>query len=284
MSSIGWHPHPSVWVIIVIAAFSYRYAVKTVGPRILPAGTEVVSRRQVRWFGLGLAALFIGADWPIHDLAEGYLYSVHMVQHMLFSLVVPPLLLIGIPAWLWRYILGGGIRLKVVRFLTRPVVALVSFNTVLAISHIPSVVDASVKNEPLHFFIHALVFGSALQMWTPVLSPLLELPALNYPARMFYLFLQSLVPTIPASFLTFGDGILYKVYATFPRIWGLSARTDQQIAGLLMKIGGGFLLWGVILVLFFRWHAAEQDGWDALSLRDVEADVRNMTAGGVAKP
>ena len=56
---------------------------------------------------------------------------------------------------------------------------------------------------------------------------------------MLYLFLQSLAPTIPASFLTFGDHLLYPVYGTFPRIWGIGALTDQLIAGLIMKLVGG---------------------------------------------
>ncbi len=92
---------------------------------------------------------------------------------------------------------------------------------------------------------------------------------------MLYLFLQSLAPTIPASFLTFGDHPLYPVYATFPRIWGISALTDQLVAGLLMKLVGGAILWGFIAVVFFRWHDREQrDGWDPLSYRDVEREIR----------
>ena len=61
---------------------------------------------------------------------------------------------------------------------------------------------------------------------------------------MMYLFAQSLAPTIPASFLTFGHTLLYPVYGTFPRIWGISALNDQLIAGLLMKLVGGLILWG----------------------------------------
>lgn len=77
---------------------------------------------------------------------------------------------------------------------------------------------------------------------------------------MFYLFLQSFVPTIPASFLTFGSEPIYRFYAQAPRLWGLSAISDQQIGGLLMKIGGGLLIWAVIAALFFRWNYEEQTG------------------------
>ncbi len=92
---------------------------------------------------------------------------------------------------------------------------------------------------------------------------------------MMYLFAQSLAPTIPASFLTFGHTLLYPVYGTFPRIWGISALNDQLIAGLEMKLVGGFILWGFVATIFFRWHAREErDGWDALALRPEERELR----------
>ena len=107
------------------------------------------------------------------------------------------------------------------------------------------------------------------------MSPLPEYPALPPPGQMLYLFLQSLAPTIPASFLTFGDHALYPVYATFPRIWGIDALTDQLMAGLIMKLIGGAILWGFIAVIFFRWYGQEQRGdWDASRYRDVEREIR----------
>jgi hypothetical protein len=75
---------------------------------------------------------------------------------------------------------------------------------------------------------------------------------------MFYLFLMTLVPTIPSSFLTFGTTLLYPEYGDFPRLLGLSAIDDMQIAGLLMKVGGGFLLWGIITTMYFKWASAQE--------------------------
>jgi putative membrane protein len=141
------------------------------------------------------------------------------------------------------------------------------------------VVEASLGSELTHFTLHVLLFGSAIVVWWPIMSPLVELPALTPPAQMMYLFVQSLAPTIPASFLTFGHTLLYPVYGTFPRIWGISALNDQLIAGLLMKIVGGLILWGFIATIFFRWHAREErDGWDALALRHVERELRSRAA------
>jgi putative membrane protein len=113
-------------------------------------------------------------------------------------------------------------------------------------------------------------------MWWPVVSPLPEMPGLTYPGRMIYLFLQSIVPTVPASFLTFGSTPLYRYYTTVPRIWGLSVVTDQRIAGLEMKILGGAILFVVIAVIFFRWYAQERatEGWDAIEWHRADRQLR----------
>jgi putative membrane protein len=269
----AWHPHPTVWLVLGGIWVAYLVAVRRHRTAV---GEPPDRRRRTTLFSVGMACLWLGADWPVHDLAEGYLYSVHMAQHLLFTLVAPPLLIAGMPAWMWRGILRPRWLFLVFRFLTRPIVALILFNGLLLFTHWPEVVEASVRSELTHFTLHVLLFGSAVLMWWPVMSPLVELPALTPPAQMMYLFAQSLAPTIPASFLTFGHTLLYPVYGTFPRIWGISALNDQLIAGLLMKLVGGFILWGFVATIFFRWHAREErDGWDALALRQVERELRS---------
>ena len=269
----AWHPHPSV--LLVLGGIWVGYLVAVRRHRTV-AGEPPDRRRRTTLFSVGMACLWLGADWPVHDLAEGYLYSVHMAQHLLFTLVAPPLLIAGMPAWMWRDILRPRWLFVAFRFLTRPIVALILFNGLLLFTHWPEIVEASVRSELTHFTLHVLLFGSAIVMWWPVMSPLVELPALAPPAQMMYLFAQSLAPTIPASFLTFGHTLLYPVYGTFPRIWGISALNDQLIAGLLMKLVGGFILWGFVATIFFRWYAREErDGWDALALRHVERELRS---------
>lgn len=237
-------------------------------------GEALQAGRRTRFLG-GVAVLLLGATWPIHDLAESYLYSMHMVQHMLFTFVAAPLLLTGTPAWMWRAILAPRPFRAAWALLTRPLVALIVANGVLFFIHWPAVVTLSVRSELAHFSLHTLLLGSAIVMWWPVLSPLPELPSLSRPGQLLYLFFQSLAPTIPASFLTFGTEPLYPIYATFPRIWGVDALTDQLIAGLVMKIVGGAILWVVIAAIFFRWgHEETTEGWDALKFRNVEREIR----------
>jgi putative membrane protein len=271
----SWHPHPDVWLLIAGLAAAYGLALRDRRRRVGADGQPPASRRQVRLFAAGVVVMWVGADWPMHDLAEGYLYSAHMVQHMLFGFVASPLLIAGTPAWMWRSLLRPGPAMAVWRFVTRPLVALALFNGVILLIHWPAVVELQVTSELAHLGLHALILGSGIVMWWPVLSPLPELPALARPLQVAYLFGQSILPTIPASFLTFGQSPLYPVYAAFPRIWGIDVMTDQLIAGLIMKLAGGAILWTVMAAVFFRWFEQERnEGWDALRWRDVDRDVR----------
>ncbi len=274
MNLPAWHAHPDVWLVLGSVVAAYLVAVRR-HDRAAGPSERSTPRRRIRLFLLGMGVLWLGADWPVHDLAERYLFSVHMVQHTLFTLVAAPILIAGMPVWLLRHLLSPRPLRVVWGFLTRPVVALVFFNGVLFFTHWPAVVEAGVTNELRHLALHVLIVGSAVVMWWPIVSPLPEMPALPAPGQMLYLFLQSLAPTIPASFLTFGTHPMYLVYVGFPRIWGMDALTDQLIAGLIMKIAGGLILWSVITVVFFRWGARERrEGWDALRYADVEQEIR----------
>jgi putative membrane protein len=127
-----------------------------------------------------------------------------------------------------------------------------------------------------HFLVHVALVGTAVLMWWPILSPLPELPRLSYPLQMGYLFVQSLLPSVIAAFLTFSDGVFYKFYDAAPRIAGITAVEDQQFAGFVMKIIGSLILWGFIAFAFFRWYAQEtaesqEPRWD-----DVKEELRGM--------
>jgi putative membrane protein len=255
----GWHLHIDVWVIVAVVALAWTMAVRLEQHRRDEQGgaEPAVTRRQVTCFVAGLAAIFVASDWPVHDLSEGYLYSAHMVQHMLVTLVAAPLLLLGTPAWLMRRLLPRP-ALGVVRWMARPVPNLVQFNAVLVLSHWPFWVNATLRNHPLHFLAHALLLVSALVMWLVIVSPIEEVPRARPPMQMLYLFLQTILPTVPASFLTFGATPLYSFYESVPRLYGWTALSDQQVAGLIMKLAGGMYLYAIIAVIFFRWYADEE--------------------------
>jgi putative membrane protein len=273
----AWAPHPEVWLLVGAIAAGYAVALKRLGPRLAPVGSTVVTRFQITTFSAGLLAVWVASDWPIHDLAERYFFWVHMVQHTTYAIIAAPLLLMGTPAWLARWLLSPRLLLRTVRYLSRLIPATLIFNFVIIVTHIPVVVDASLHHALLHFGLHALILVSSLIVWMPLLSPLPEVPRLQPLARMLFLFLQSVVPTVPASFLTFGDHPLYKFYETVPRLWGISALDDMRFAGLIMKILVGFSLWITITVVFFRWYNAEETGSPARRVsRDLDRELMEL--------
>jgi len=269
-----FHVHLDVLSLVVVLEGGYLLALKRWAPSEAP-GERPASRGQIAAFTLGALTILVAASWPMHDLAEQYLLSAHMVQHLLLSLVAPPLLIAGSPPWLLRRVLAPRPFAWVMRHLARPVIAFVLFNGVIVFTHWSGAMEIILTHHWVHFFAHAALFLTASLMWWQVQSPLPEYPALSYPARMLYLFLQSLLPTVPASFLTFGHTPLYAFYAAAPRVWGISALTDQLVAGLIMKIVGGAILWVFIAIFFFKWWHQEQgtSGWDALAYHDVERDL-----------
>jgi putative membrane protein len=273
----GWQPHPDVLLLVGLLIVGYAIALTRIGPRTLPAGAAVASRFQVTCFGVGAFAILIAAEWPMHDLAEGYLYSVHMVQHLTLTMVAAPLLLLGTPGWLARWLLSPRWLFRSVRWMSRFIPALIVFNVTIVLVHWPAIVDLTLRSGWAHFIAHAVLLLSAFIVWMPIVSPLPEIPRLVAPLRMTFLFLQSVVPTIPASFLTFGSRPLYRRYESLPKLWGISALDDQLIAGLIMKIGVGLLLWALIAVIFFRWAAAEERrNRPGPGLRDLDRELTEM--------
>ena len=253
-----FQPHPEIWALVVGLLVLYVYAIRRIGPRAVRPNEAVVTRANLVWFGAALLTLWVASDWPVHDLAEEYLYGVHMLQHLLFTFAVAPMALLATPTWLARMVVGNGRAYRGIRRLARPVTATLLFNGVVVLTHWPALVNTSVSNGALHYGVHVVVISSALLMWLPVCGPLPEL-RFSLPIQMIYLFLQSIIPTVPAGWLTFAEGAVYREYDVVPRVWGLSVTYDQQIAGLLMKIGGGMFLWTVIAVLFVRFATKSVD-------------------------
>jgi putative membrane protein len=248
--------HPDVWLLVAFLVGSYVYMVRVVGPHAVAVGQRVVTRLNIAAFVGAMVMLWAASDWPIHDLGENYLYSVHMLQHMMLSYFLPPLALLATPEWLLRTIVGNGRAYEVLKRLCHPVVAAVLFNLSVMITHIPGVVAASVSNGTVHYLLHVMVVMFSLLMWMPVVGPFPEFH-LSTMGKMIYLFVQSVVPTVPAAWLTFAEGVVYRPYGEQPvRVWGLSVTDDQQLAGAIMKVGGSMFLWSIIVVLWFRRFSA----------------------------
>jgi len=231
---------------------AYVYMVRAIGPKAVRPGEQVISRRNLRCFIGAMVMLFVASTWPIHQIGEDYLYSAHMVQHMMLSYFLPPLVLLATPEWLLRVLVGNGATYRVVRFFAKPVVAGVLFNGMVMILHIPGVVNTSTENGVLHFLLHLLVVLLSVLMWMPVVGPLEELQ-MKPGGKMIYLFLMGVVPTVPAAWMAMAEKPVYRHYGNQPvRVWNIDAINDQQVAGLIMKVGGGIFLWVIVVYMFFK--------------------------------
>src|SRR5688572_9409344 len=145
---LEFHLHPDVLAVMALVALGYWVALTRLGPerpserdggpRLVPAGERPYGRRHVRLLAAGVTTLIVFSEWPVHDLAEGYLYSVHMLQHSAYTLLAPPLFILGTPAWLWRWLMRPV--MGAFRALTRPLLAVSIFSAVTVLTHLPPVV------------------------------------------------------------------------------------------------------------------------------------------------
>lgn len=207
---------------------------------------------------IGVLVLWLAADWPVGPLGAGYLLSVHTAQYILFALVAPPLLISGTPRWMLRKLIEPRWAYRAASFLSRPLVAFAIFNVVMLGSHLPAVVDGLTASQLGSFAIDISWLASGLVFWWPILGPLPELNPLPYPGRTVYLIANVFIPTVPAAFLTYARYPIYSLYELAPPVGALSTVEDQQLAGLMMKILGGFIVIGTASVLFFKWNRAEE--------------------------
>ena len=250
-----WDPYPGVWLLVAALLFVYWLAVRQSGND--PTNAPPPRGQVLRFIG-GAVVLWLAADWPLGPLGAGYLVSVHMVQYLLYSMVVPPLLLSGIPVFVLRRAIRSTGAMWIARFLSKPLIAFLIFNVVMLASHLPSVLDGLAATQFGSFGMDMAWLFAGFVFWWQVLGPLPELNPLSLPGRILFLISNIFIPTVPASFLTFADYPLYAVYELSAPIGKITAVHDQQIAGLLMKIVGGFTIFGTASVLFFRWYRAEE--------------------------
>jgi putative membrane protein len=216
-----------------------------------------VSRGKVVLYLSGVVVLWLSLDGPLHELSDTYLFSGHMVQHMLVIYAAPPLMLLGMPGWLLQPVLRIPGVFSFARQITRPLPALILFNVVFVLYHIPDYYNAIQEDHNLHIAAHLVFIALAVITWWPILSPMSELPRLPYPIQMLYVFGQTLSGFLVGSFVTNAQTILYPFYVAAPRLWGLSPMDDQKIGGLIMWVFGGFYLLLVYTTIFFVWARAE---------------------------
>lgn len=250
-----WRYTPFLGVWAVAAAFigSYVLAHRRAG--------RAIDRVLLRRWCLGVFALFVVSEWPIGQIGVGYLATVGIARYVVYTFVAAPLLLAGLPTWLIdRWLPFGTRRERAVSLLTRWPVALIVFNVVLFGTHLPLVVDGLKTTQLGSFSVDVLHLSAALVWWWPAIRRERARNAIQEPIRAFYLFASSVLMFVPAAFLTFSPLPLYGLYELAPPLWlGFDAVADQQAAGIVMNVVGGFVLWGIIAALFLRWGREQHE-------------------------
>ncbi len=250
---LQWSIHPSTVIGLAVLAALYVWRARKGGDE------NQLSLSKKICFYSALFVVFVSLNGPLHDLSDTYLFSAHMVQHLLLTMLFPPLIIAGVPGWMLRPLLRNGAVFSIARFLTKPIACFTIFNLVIAGWHLPVLYNAAMANHNIHILEHLMFMSAAVLMWWPIMSQLPELPRLSYPGQMLYCFLMIIPMSIVAVYISMAEQVLYPAYSSAPRITSLSPLDDQLLGGLIMWVPGGMIFMIIMTVIFFKWAARGED-------------------------
>jgi len=213
------------------------------------------------YFAGALLALIIALESPIDVGGDRYLFSLHMVQHLILAMIVPPLLLLGLPE---EWLLLEHVRVS-------PLAANVIFNLVLAIWHLPFLYEATLRNEPSHVAEHLSFLAAGVLFWWPIMAPGARRHGLNVIGKIAYLGFAGVPPTILGLGFILSHNVIYPFYQAAPRVTPLSPLDDQVAAGLVMFGLGNLIYFVAIAIMFFK-------------LDDAEATAGGISSTAAAQP
>lgn len=273
-----WSPYFLVSLLVVTILYFM-----IVGPwRHRFAHSEPTSIKQQILFLSGMIVLYISKGSPV-DLLSHIIFSAHMVQMALLYLVVPPLFILGIPNWLWRKIVNAKVIKPVVKFLTKPLIALVMFNGLFSFYHIPFILDFAKTDVFVHATITVIIFVAALLMWWPLLNKLEEWETLSGLKKVGYIFANGILITPACALIIFSETALYTTYTdvgawinalalcvpasmlsslnlTGPEMFNfMPPLEDQRTGGVIMKIIQEIVYSILLGMVFFEWVRKERE-------------------------
>jgi cytochrome c oxidase assembly factor CtaG len=227
------------------------------------SGRLHVHPRQAASFFAGLALLAAALVSPVDALADTLL-SVHMVQHLILLMVAPPLLVYGRPGLV--LFLGlpastrGGLgaiaarrRLRQAgRVVLNPLVVLVVTIAALWGWHLPGPYQAAITHPAVHALEHVTFLVSALAFWALVIDPAPR-RRLGYGPAILLVFVTMLAGAALGALITFSSTVLYPIYGAGAHLWGTTPLADQQVAGAVMWIPPGAVLFLTVIFLALRW-------------------------------
>jgi cytochrome c oxidase assembly factor CtaG len=273
---LGWSFEPALTLPLLAVALGWGALVRRVN-RDHP-GHPVLRRRTAAFLG-GLLAIAVALQSGI-ERYDTALFSVHMVQHLLLTMVAAPLLVMGAPVTLLLRAAGPAARQRWVlpvlhsraaRVMGHPVLAGLLFAGVMWGTHFSPLFDRALEDRLTHEVEHLVFLATALLFWWPAVGLDPGPYRLSHPVRILYTFLQMPQNTFLAVAIAFAPAPLYPHYATLARSWGPDPLLDQQIAGSIMWIGGDLMFLVAILGLVLGWSRREERDTSAAERR---ADAR----------
>jgi cytochrome c oxidase assembly factor CtaG len=252
----AWNPEPSVLLGCGILLWGYVGALR--GRLALGA----------LWYVLGVMVLLLALVSPLDVLGDTYLFSAHMLQHLLLVLIVPPCLLLGMPGWWAVRVMRWTPLCRIARTLSRPFLAWMIGIGTLWMWHIPPLYNAALAHEALHITEHMSFLVTATIFWWPVLAPLEAWRAAPLTV-VVYLAVAAGANALLGIGITFAPLGLYPAYVDpvdrlglVPLLrhgWGLSPAVDQQLGGLLMWVPGGLVFLAAIVGTLGRWYCLPEE-------------------------
>ncbi len=254
----GWAWYPSV--VIGFSLWTVAYVLLVGILRRKYNWGEAPSQMMQIFFHCGTLTGLFALISPLDALGDEYLFSAHMIQHLLLMFVTAPLWIMGAPGWLTDLVIPSILK-KYMGWMTHPISAFAVFVGVMTIWHIPVLYNLALENEGLHIFEHLTFIGAAMIGWWPIAAPNNSVAP---PAQMLYLFLLGIPATALAAILTFASTPLYPFYSEAPRLLGLSVLDDQHLGGLLMWIPMHMVLFLAFCITFFKWFNNENKSYDSV--------------------
>ncbi|MSU46757.1 MAG: cytochrome c oxidase assembly protein [Lacunisphaera sp.] len=249
-----WHNEPFLIGGLIFLGWLFAILAGPLRQHLAP-GAAYPHRHAVMFYA-ALVIFYLAVGSPLDQAGERYLLSAHMLQHQLIIYPAAVLFLLGLPHWLVRPVTGRPVLRPLLRILTHPVVCGVLYIGVITVWHMPSFYDLALQSRSVHIAEHFMFFGASLFYWWPLLSPSREFPPASYAGQMLYLPAVVIGMTPVFAYITFSQDVLYPTYEFAPRITGLSAASDQLLAGAMMKLGGMSVMMIAFAVTFYRWYQA----------------------------
>lgn len=234
-------------VLIIVGALAAAYVVGA-----LKAKRRVTARQAIA-FAAALAIILFSLTGPLERLEQERLFTAHMIQNLLLTMIVPPLLLLGLPDWMLRPMLCNRLVKPAARLVTSPVIAVIIFSLTFCFAHLPTIYDLMCRDPGVHAAFRVAFVVSGVILWWPLLSTLPELPRMSYAGQIMYLFVFLIPMTAVAAPITLAAHLVYPWYAKGPHPWGLTPMADQVLGGILMWVGQSFYILLVFTAVFFRW-------------------------------